>query len=253
MLEDVTVEIIFTYLVIFCRVGAALMMAPGMSESYISSKARLVAALGLCLIMYPMTKIYIPPMPSSALEMSLVLVSEIVIGLFMGTVAKFLISILHMAGMIISYNMSLSAANLFDPTQGTQGSVVGVFLTTLGLMLIIASDLHHVFIRGVFDSYVLFSPGQAVPFGGFADTLTNVMSGGFVVAVQIASPHIVTGLLLFLSAGVMGRLMPQMQVFFVLIPVQLLVGVFIIMITLSACMMWFMSYYSEVLSNFLVM
>jgi flagellar biosynthetic protein FliR len=49
----------------------------------------------------------------------------------------------------------------------------------------------------------------------------------------------------------MGRIMPQMQVFFVMMPIQIALGFFILMVTLSASMMWFMDYYTEIMGNFI--
>lgn len=250
MLEDITTASLFAFFLVFCRLAAGIMLLPGFSESYISPKARLVIALGVALVITPMTKQYLPPMPSSMFELIIIVSGEIIVGLFIGAVIKIILSSMHVAGMVISYQSGLAAATLFDPNQQTQGSIIGVFLTTLAVFLIFATNLHHIFLMGLIDSYKIFSPIQPMPIGGFSELISKTVAGSFLMGVKIAAPQIVIGLVLYLGAGIMARLMPQMQVFFVMMPVQIALGFFILMISLSAGMLWFMEYYREVLTNF---
>lgn len=251
MLEQLTTPLLFSYFLVFCRVGAGIMMMPGVGEANISSQARLLVGLLISGLLAPVVTPQLPPVPSSIGAIFLVLGSEIIIGVFIGTIARILMSAMHTAGMIIAYLMGLSAASLFDPTVREQSSLPGVFLMMLATVLIVITDLHHLFFRALADSYSLFVPMEPLPLGGFADMVAHTVGGTFLIAVQISAPHIIVGLLIYLASGVMGRLMPQMQVFFVMTPVQLLAGFFLLMTTLSAVMLWFTNYYSEVLGGLL--
>ncbi len=216
-----------------------------------SPKARLVLALGLTIIVEPVVQSSLPAVPSSILALFLIIAGEITIGLLIGTMAKVIFSSIHVAGTITSFQMGLSAATLFDPSQKEQGALVGVFLSMLAILLIFATNMHHLFLQGLVESYDVFAPGKEIPFGGFADLLSKTLSSSFLMGVKIAAPQIVIGLVLYLGAGVMSRLMPQMQVFFIMMPVQIGIGFFVLMITLSACMMWFLDYYGDVMSEFI--
>lgn len=227
------------------------MLLPGFSEGYISVRARLIVAAGLAIIITPVIQNYLPQMPGSVFLLILLVVGEIIIGALIGGLAKIILATLHIAGGVISYQSGLAAATLFDPAQGTQGSVIGAFLTSLGILMIMVTNMHHVFLQGLVDSYYLFTPGNALPVGGFAEVVQKTVSGSFMLGIKIAAPQIVVGLLLYLSAGIMSRLMPQMQVFFVIMPLQITIGFFILMISLSVSMMWFMEYYGEVMGAFL--
>jgi len=251
MFADITVEIIFAYFIVFCRIGSAIMLMPGLSESYISTRARLVTALTITIVVTPLLEKLIPPMPKSTIGFMLIVMAEVIIGILIGSIAKILLSAIHVAGQTISFQIGLSAANIFDPSQGGQSSTVGMFLNTVAILLIFTTDLHHIFLTGVVDSYHLFNPANALPIGGFTDLVTKTVSSSFLIGIKIAAPQLVIGLLLFLGAGVMGRLMPQMQVFFVLMPLQIMIGFFIIMVTLSAGMMMFINFYGETLANFI--
>ena len=252
MLEEITVPTIFSYFLVLCRVGAGVMLMPGISENYISPRFRVMVAIGLAVILTPLVKNSLPELPDSVLRMFLIITSEIIIGLLIGTVAKILLSALHIAGTIISFQAGLAAATFFDPAQGGQSSSISVFLTTLGTVLIFTTGLHHVFITGIADSYALFSPGSELLMGDFVESLSKAVSGSFEVGMKIAAPQIVMGLLLYLGAGVMARLMPQMQIFFVMMPLQIALAFFVLMATLSAGMMLFIEFYSEFMGNFLV-
>lgn len=227
------------------------MLLPGLSEGYIAPRARLIIALGLSLAIIPTIQPLMPAMPNSAIYFFLLIAKELLIGIFIGAVVKILFSALHIAGMVIATQTGLASAMLFDPTQGEQNSAIGMFLMLLGIMIIFAGDIHHLFIMSIVDSYSLFPPVDSLPIGGFSDLISKTASTAFSMGVRISAPVIVIGLVIYLGGGVMGRLMPQMQVFFILTPAQILLGFSMLILTLSTGMMWFMSYYTDTVANFL--
>jgi len=250
MLEQITVLAIFHYFLIFCRVGAALMTLPGFGEIYVTPRSRLVLALVISFLMMPVIKPMLPPIPSGGLGLFLAITPEILIGLFIGGIGRMLQAILHIAGMIIAFQSSLAAAILFDATQGSQGSVIGNFMTIVGLTLLFAMDLHHVMLAGVAESYHVFEAAKFPITSDFAQLAAKTLSEGFLVALKISAPIIIVGLSAYLGAGIMSRLMPTMQVFFVMIPLQIYVGFIIVSFTLSAGMMWYLNHFKETMSLF---
>ena len=121
MLENITTPLLFSYLLVFCRVGAAIMLLPGMSEGYITPRARMVVALGLSLAIIPIVMEQMPALPESGIQFFILIAKEILVGAFIGVVIKILFASLHVAGMVISMQTSLASAMMFDPTQGVQG------------------------------------------------------------------------------------------------------------------------------------
>lgn len=251
MFDGITEAAVFSYILVFCRIGAGMMLLPGISEAYISPMARLVAALGITGVVVPIIQPTLPALPESVAALFLLLAGEIIIGVLIGTIAKILLSTMHIAGDIIAYQIGLSSGMMFDPSQGSQTTIISTFMSVLALMLILSTDLHHIFLTGLVDSYTLFSPATALNTGDMTQLVESTVSGSFTMGVKIAAPLIVIGLIINLGAGIMGRLMPQMQVFFIMMPVQISLGFFILMITLSGGMMWFMDYYAEVMANFI--
>jgi len=228
------------------------MLLPGIGELYISAKSRLIIALVISLIITPIAAPMLPSMPEKSLALMLIILSEVIIGLFIGSVTRILLSAMHIAGAIISMQTGLAAAMLFDPSQGTQGTVIGTFLTFMAILLIFATNTHHIFLYAIVDSYTLFSPKEAIPIGGISETMSTTLSASFLIATKLAAPQLVIALMVYLAAGVMGRLMPQMQVFFLVMPLNIGLGFLVLLATLSTMLMLFMDFFIENMNNFIL-
>lgn len=251
MLEQFLVTELFAFLLVFARMGSTMMLLPGIGEAYVSPRTRLFLALMISLVITPLAQPQMPPIPGSPLGLTVLLAAEITVGIFLGLLSRMLISTMHTAGMIIAFQSGLAAAMMFDINAGTQGSPFGNLLSLGAVMLIFALNLHHVMIIGVADSYTLFAPGTFPPMGDFAQMAAQIISSVFLIALTFASPHIVVGLLVYLSGGIMSRLMPAMQVFFVIMPAQILASVFILMVTVSSGMLMYMTFFENMLMGFL--
>lgn len=246
MLAELIPEQAFTLLLIFVRLGTALMLLPGFGESYISPRVRLLIALSVTVVVYPVLPPVFPVLPESAMALFLLVIGEAFIGLFLGSVARLLMAALSIGGMMIATVTGLANALTNDPTAAEQGSIAGSFLSMLALLIIIILDLHHVLLRGVIESYQLFLPGQAILVGDISEMVSRVVSKAFLLGFQIASPFIAMGLIFNLGLGLLARLMPQMQVFFIAIPLQILIGMAILMVALPALLGWFIAGFEEV-------
>jgi flagellar biosynthetic protein FliR len=113
--------------------------------------------------------------------------------------------------------------------------------------MIFATDLHHLVIAALNDSYVIFRPGEMPVLGDVANALSTTVAGAFRIGVQIAAPFLVFGLLFNMGLGILAKLMPQMQVFFVGMPLTILIGFLILIMVLGAMMMTFLDYAGGVL------
>jgi flagellar biosynthesis protein FliR len=172
---------------------------------------------------------------------------EILIGAVLGLAARLTISALQVAGSVIAQQLGLGFVTAVDPTQGQQGLILGNFLTILGVTLIFATDLHHLVIAALNDSYKLFQPGDIPLFGDVAALTTRTIADAFRIGIQLSAPFLVFGLLFNLGLGVLSRLMPQMQVFFVGIPLSILLGFLILLLVVGAMMATFLGSVESVL------
>jgi flagellar biosynthetic protein FliR len=177
----------------------------------------------------------------------LMLVEELLIGAVLGLTARLTISALQVAGSVVAQQLGLGFVTAVDPTQGQQGLILGNFLTMLGLTLVFAADLHHLVIAALNDSYTLFRPGELPIVGDVAALTTRTVANAFRIGIQLSAPFLVFGLLFNLGLGVLSRLMPQMQVFFVGMPLSILVGFLILILVLGAMMIAFLGSVESVL------
>jgi len=127
--------------------------------------------------------------------------------------------------------------------------LVGNFLTVLGITLVFATNLHQLVIAALNDSYSLFRPGEVPLVGDMAQHITNVIAAAFRIGIQLSAPFLVFGLLFNLGLGVLSRLMPQMQVFFIGLPLSILLGLLLLMLVIGAMMGTFVDYLAGVLGS----
>lgn len=236
MFQDLVTGSVFAFLLVFARVGSAVMALPGFGDAYVAPRFRLIIALAISLAAAPVAAPLLPPMPEALVALLLLIGGEVVIGIFLGLLARLLMSGLQVAGMIIAFQTSLANAFTTDPVSAQQGALAGTFLSVTGLLVVFVADLHHVMLRAVIDSYFLFEPGVLPPVGDFSEAVARTVALSFVLGLKIAAPFIAVGLLFSLGIGVLARLMPQVQVFFIAMPLQIALGFIVLGLTLSAAM-----------------
>jgi flagellar biosynthetic protein FliR len=236
-----------TFILGFARIGTMVMLLPGIGELTVSSRARLTVALVLTAIILPLHRTDYQIDLRTFGPVLLLLGQELLVGAVLGLVARIAISALQVAGSVVAQQMGLGFVTAVDPTQGQQGAIVGNFLSVLGITLIFATDLHYLVIAALNDSYTLFRPGEVPILGDIAQVLTNTVSGAFRIGIQLSAPFLVFGLLFNLGLGLLARLMPQMQVFFVGMPLSILAGFLILFLVVGAMMTTFLDFTGGVL------
>jgi flagellar biosynthesis protein FliR len=177
------------------------------------------------------------------------MVHEIVIGIVLGATARVAFAALQVAGAVIAQQIGLGFVTEVDPTQGQQGILVGNFLTMLGVTMLFATDTHHLVIAALSDSYNIFAPGELVPSGDVASLATRAFAAAFKLGLQLSAPFLVFGLVFNIGLGVLARLMPQMQVYFVGAPLSIMIGFLILALVLAATMGTFLGYFEGVMHD----
>lgn len=229
-------------ILIFVRVGAALMLMPGFSEPYVFSRSRLLFALALSVVLTPLLAEHLPPVPERMDRLVLLIVGEALLGVFIGGATRIMFATLHVAGSTIAMQSGLATASVFDPNQSTQGTLPGNFLTTTALVLLFVTDGHHMLLRGIVESYRSLEVGAPLPIDDMAAFMTELVQKGFDLGVQMAAPLLLVGLLTNLAMGVLNRLMPTFQVFFIALPLQLLLSFATLMLSFATGLLVFFSF-----------
>lgn len=235
------------FMLVFARIGTMVMLLPGLGEMSMPVRVRLTIALVLSAMFLPLHRAAYTIDLRELGPVLLMLGGEIVIGAVLGLTARLSISALQVAGAVIAQQMGLGFVTAVDPTQGQQNVIVSNFLAMLGVTLIFATDLHYLVIAALNDSYRLFAPGAVILVGDIAALVTKTIAGAFRVGIQLAAPFLVFGLLFNIGLGVLSRLMPQMQVFFVGLPLSILLGFLILIVVVGAMMGTFLEFLAGVL------
>jgi flagellar biosynthesis protein FliR len=230
----------FAALLVFARIGSAMMLLPGFGEVYVPQRYRLLFALIFSGLLLPVLAPVLPRLPASPAELVLVLGGELVIGVFIGTMTRLILAALQIAGQIVSLQMGLSNAQVFNPMEASQDSIPSAFYAVLGVLLIFITNTHHLMLRGLVDSYAVFVPGHLPPVEDLSQTVAHAVAASFRLGIEMAAPFIVLGTVFFVGLGLIARLVPQLQVLFVTQPLQIMGGLLLMGLIAATGMGWFL-------------
>ena len=228
---------IWSTAVVFGRVGAMLMLLPGFGEPAIPARIRLSFALAVAIAVAPSVAPHVPAPTDTAFGMAGQVILEVLIGLIFGGAARMLMSAAATAGQIAGTEIGIAFAQTADPTATQSGQILSVFLSVMGVAMIFATGLDRMFLQGIAGSYDVIAPGTPAPVGDAAELALNTAASAFRVGFQMAMPVIAAGMIFRIGLGVLARLIPQIQVFFVVMPLQVMGGFAVFALGLSAGML----------------
>ena len=240
----------FATALVFARVAAMVMLVPGLGESPAPARIRIAFAFVLAILMTPIVAPTFHAVPTQLSALMLAVTREILIGLMIGAILRMFLGALATAGEIISIQTTLSFAQTANPAFGQGGSSIGAFLSLLGVVLVMTTDLHHLFIGAMARSYTLFPFSAPLPVQDSATLAIQTFSGAFALGVQLSAPILVFSLVFNIATGLIGRAMPQFQVFFAATPLQLLLGLSLFALSLGMIGMVWIDRYRDLLRTF---
>lgn len=250
-IQDFLVSGVFAFILVFVRFGTAFMILPGFGDSFVSMRIRLLTVLAFSFALFPVLMPFMPARIPGTTALAVLVISEFVIGMFFGTIARIFMTALDTAGMVISIQSGLGNAQLFNPSLASQGSLIGAFLTVTGVMLLFVTNLHHMLILGVFESYEIFPVGAVPDTGSMADLIARAVSSAFEIGIKLSAPFIIIGIMVYAGMGVLSRLMPQIQVFMLALPLQILLALTTLAMVLSALFAYWIAQFESNMMAFL--
>ncbi len=219
-------------LLIFLRITAAFFSAPIYSHSSFPIMGKIFLALIISYIIFltiDKSKIVIETNLGWLFTTSVI---EIVTGLIIGFSINFIFHAISYAGSLIGFDMGLSIAQSLNPIDGFTSNVIGDVLSMSAMLLFLLINGHHYVISGLAYSFSIVPLGKPAITDSVYHLLVDYSAGVFLIAVKIASPFIVSYFLIYIAEGIMARIIPQMQVFFVSQPLILGMG-FLLLISLA--------------------
>ncbi len=217
------------FFLIFVRISAFFISAPILGHQAAPIPVKLGISGFISVVMFPMISAQTPNIDARLLVFVLMILREAMAGLLLGFTVTLLFSAVRFAGEIIAYNMNLTVANVFDPESNQSNPVIGEFLFLTTLLIFLALNGHHFLLESIVMTY------STVPVGTFAiskpmfDVVQQLTAVFFASAVKIAAPVLAAMFLTNIALAVVSRVMPQMNVFIVAFPLNIGIGLLILL------------------------
>jgi flagellar biosynthetic protein FliR len=241
---------VFAAGLIFARLSAMIMVIPGLGETFVPARIRLSFGLLLALVLFPIIGASVPAIPADVSGIALAIIKESAIGLMIGTILRLFMSSLAAAGEFVSIQTTLSFAQTANPTQAAPSTTIGTFLGLMGMVLIMSTNLHHLFLSAIVRSYTIFPFTRPLPVADASALAIQTVSRSFALGLQLAAPVVAFSLIFNIATGLIGRVMPQFQIFFVASPLMILLGLSIFAMSLGVIGMVWIDHYRDLVGIF---
>lgn len=230
------------FLLSFVRITSLMAVAPILGSRTVPVQVRIFLSLLLAFLLLPMLKTDASLASLTLTGLAPLVMKEVVLGLFLGFGAKLMFESFHFAGRLISTQMGLGMANLVDPDNGTPSSPIGNIYGMLAIIFFMLLNGHHFMISALYQSFRIAPVARLQWLEPAAGRhLLTMFNDLFIVGIKLAAPAMATLFLLEVCMGIMARIVPQMNIFFVGLPIRLAVGMFIIIASLPVFYLFFSS------------
>ncbi len=226
----------FAFMLILARVGAAMAVLPGLGESVAPAMVRAGLAAGIAVLLLPVLAPALPAPPTASLQAVLMVAAETVTGLWFGWLARLLALALPVAAQFIAYMLGLSSVLQPDTELGPQSTALARMGELAAPVLILASDLYRLPLAAIGGLYRLVPAGDVLPAADTTQVAVTAVAEMFSLALRLASPFVLAAIVWNVATGLMARLVPRLQVYFVAMPGQILGG-FVLLALLSATLL----------------
>lgn len=227
------------FLLLFARVGTVLMLLPLLGEDAVPGRIRLLAAFAVTMGLWSLLRAGVEPLAGDPAALPGLLLAELLTGLAIGAVIRLMFQAAAMAGAIASQQVGLTSALVSDPSQGGQAALLSRLAVLVATCACLAANVHHLWIAALVRSYALFPVGGLPAAGDFAALAVRSVGDALALAVGMAAPLIVYGLVFNLALGLATRLAPAIQLFFIVQPLAILLGLALFAVLLGPMMLAF--------------
>lgn len=245
-----TAQQVFAAGLIFARLGTLLMLMPALGETFVPVRIRLAFSFALALMLFPILSGVVPPLPATVSGVAGAVIKEIAVGLIIGTILRFFMSSLATAGEVVSIQSTLGFAQTANPTQAAPSTTLATFLGLMGLVLIMTTNLHHLFLGAIVRSYSIFPVTRDLSLTDSNALAIQTVSRSFALGLQLAAPVVAFSLIFNIATGLVGRVMPQFQIFFVSAPLMIISGLSIFALSLGVIGIVWIDRYRDLLAIF---
>jgi len=217
------VQHIIVALLVFLRISALIIVLPVLGHVLVPMQIKIGLIMLLTLLIFPLVEQQVNAIPLEPLTFAVIAMQEILIAAALGLLAQLIFTAAQFAGQIMSFQMGMTVANVFDPVTHSQQAVLSQLAMTLAMLLWLVSGAHHMFLHALIDSFTLFPINHDWSFPALMD-LSDAASAMFVLSLKLAAPIMLLLTFVYIALGLLARAVPQIQVFFVSFPLTVGLG-----------------------------
>jgi flagellar biosynthetic protein FliR len=222
------------FALVLARIGAMMTLLPGLGESVVPGMVRVAIAMFVTVLLLPTLLPLMPPVPSSGLAMGLMVVGEVVTGMWFGWLARMIMLALPMAAQFAAYFLGISSVLQPDAELGAQSTALSKLFELAAPVIMLASGLYTVPLKALVGLFQLIPPGQMLPSGDGLQVAVHAVATAFALALRVASPFVVATILWYFAVGQVSRVVSRMQIYFVAMPGQILGGLALLALVVGA-------------------
>ncbi|MDD3801183.1 MAG: flagellar biosynthetic protein FliR [Desulfuromonas thiophila] len=232
-LASLSIDSLQPLLICFTRVIALLASMPVLGGQ-VPRQVLLGLAVLLTGLIFPAVQTHLPQNAFAPLFLALLVANETLLGIMLGFAARLIFTAVEFGGTVVGYQMGFAAANVYDPQNQRQVALVSQFQNVFAILVFLALDGHHIFIRALVDSYDLLPPGLFDFSGGAVPYLMELTSHMFVLAIRFSAPVLAVMLLSSLVLGILARVFPQLNVFLLSFPINIALAFIVLGLTMNS-------------------
>jgi flagellar biosynthetic protein FliR len=223
---------ILLFALVFLRMIAFVVASAFFGAGTIPTPVKILLSLIMSVLMYPLVKVSNVDYLVISNEIVSLAAREIIIGLSLGFLTRIFFFVVTMVGDLIAMSVGLSAGQMFNPLLGTSGNAMESFYTSLGTLVFLAINGHHILIRAIVESYTLVPVSSlSLNVGPFAE-MAMFGQTALILTIKMCAPVLVTIILVNLAMGILGRAVPQINVLVTSMPVTIMIGMTVVFICL---------------------
>jgi len=223
---------ILTVILLSVRVAVVIYASPLDAMGRIPSRIRLFLSLALAVLLSSTVDLSSIDLPESSLGLALMMINEAVLGLVLAFSVHCAFAVFDVAGRLIDFQAGLGAASILNPATNASEPLFGTVFILLATLVFFLTDGHHLFLEGLAFSVQKVPPGQML---GGLDMAVAMHDLGlmFSLGLVLAAPVLACLLLMEVGIAVMARTMPQMNVYFLFLPLKVAVGLLMTALSLK--------------------
>lgn len=220
------------FFMMLTRISAFFLVAPVFGWKSIPHRIKISLALLLTIFFLMITPVPFENQHPPVLEAILMLVNEATYGLSLGIILALLFAAVKFCGRIVERQMGLAMASILDPLTGENSQPLGSLLEMMFILLFLSANGHHLFLLILSRSYEAFPAGTIPSVTIMLDGIIRAGSTMLIAGLKLAAPMLAAFLLMLVVLAILARMVPEMNILFISLPVRVALGLFMVVIFL---------------------